>query len=256
MPTAAPSRWGASPWRGSLQQTFEIAEQIRRSGTAEDVCECLLRYTSRFGVTRLLCGLIPPPGLGRQDQRAHVLLEAWPAEWSQQYFASGYLYRDPTISLVKSACNPFVWSEIEQHCKVGPLARRIMQEAAEFRLREGLTFSFSSIEGWPIGFSLAGERFELDPRHHHAIQFASAYALARALEIARRFASHPTVHLSSRQRDVLLWASEGLTVAQIAERLGVTSHTVDMHLRLVRFKLGVTTTVQAVAEAFRSGLII
>lgn len=184
---------------------------------------------------------------------AHVLLDAWPAEWSQRYFSSGYLYNDPTIRLVSHGVDSFLWTEIDQHCNVLTLGRRIMQEAADFRLRQGLTLTFRTIEGHPIGFSFAGEHLELDPRQYGTIHLLAAYAIGRALEISRRL-KHATA-LSKRQHEVLFWASKGLKPHEIAEQLGISDHTADMHLRAVRQQFGVTSTLHAVAEAFRAGLI-
>ena len=187
---------------------------------------------------------------------AHVLLDAWPAEWSQRYFSSGYLYRDPAILLVKSGSDPFLWTEIDQKCKVSARGRQIMREAAEFRLQQGLTLAFASLEGRPIGFSVAGENLEPDPCQFRALQLLAAYAFSRAFEMAGRSTSHrPPVKLSPRQRETLCWASEGLKPDEIGKRMAISSHTADMHLRKAREKLGVTSSIHAVAEAFRLGLI-
>lgn len=248
------SGWGLRQLQ-SLDRTNEIVERIHRSQTCCELCDCLLHYTRNFGATKLLCGLIPVPGLGRRDQMDHVLIDAWPEEWSQRYFSSGYLYRDPTIRLVARGCAPFLWSELDERCNVSPLGRRIMQEATDFRLKHGLTLAFVSIEGRPIGFSLAGENLELDPRQYPTIQLLAACAVGRALEISGRSISRPGLPLSDRQLEVLIWASRGLKPHEIAEQLGISSHTADMHLRAVRQRLGVTSTLHAVAEGLRSGLI-
>jgi LuxR family quorum sensing-dependent transcriptional regulator len=229
--------------------------QIRGMRTADEVCASILSYTSGFGVTGLLAGVIPPPGAMRREQLAHVLLNAWPREWSSRYFAQGYLHRDPTIGLVRRASEPFIWSEIGERCELSASARRVMQEAMEFRLKDGLTLAFFSIERRPIGFSFAGERLELDPSQRQAVEFVAAYALAQAISICGGSAAGEIVKLSPRQHDALRWAAEGLTVDDIADRLGVSVHTADTHLRAVREKLGATSTIRAVAEAFRIGLI-
>ena len=59
--------------------------------------------------------------------------------------------------------------------------------------------------------------------------------------------------LSPRELDVLQLLSDGLTRAQIGERWGVSVGTVHDHLRLVHAKLGVRSTTQATAVAFRQG---
>ncbi|MCI2398424.1 LuxR family transcriptional regulator [Aliiroseovarius subalbicans] len=55
--------------------------------------------------------------------------------------------------------------------------------------------------------------------------------------------------LSERQREVLEWVADGKTNQDIATILGVKTATIEKHLRLVREKLGVETTAQAVLKA-------
>lgn len=56
--------------------------------------------------------------------------------------------------------------------------------------------------------------------------------------------------LTMRQREVLEWASEGKTVAEIATILGLTNPTVEKHLRLARETLDAATTAQAILKAY------
>ncbi|WP_081600455.1 MULTISPECIES: helix-turn-helix domain-containing protein [Brevundimonas] len=58
--------------------------------------------------------------------------------------------------------------------------------------------------------------------------------------------------LTSRQRECLTLAAEGLTSAAIGDRLGVSPRTVDEHLTSACVVLGVRTRIQAVAKLVRS----
>jgi len=55
--------------------------------------------------------------------------------------------------------------------------------------------------------------------------------------------------LSKRQREVLEWVSDGKTTKDTATILGLTSATVEKHLRKAREALQVDTTAQAVMKA-------
>lgn len=61
--------------------------------------------------------------------------------------------------------------------------------------------------------------------------------------------------LSNREIEVLSLCSRGLRYAEIAEVLGVSSHTVNAHLKNVYRKLMVRSRSEAVFEARRSGLL-
>jgi DNA-binding NarL/FixJ family response regulator len=61
--------------------------------------------------------------------------------------------------------------------------------------------------------------------------------------------------LTSRERQVLSVAAEGLTARQIAERLGVRERTVTTHLTRIYGKLGVRTRIAAIRTATAAGLV-
>lgn len=144
---------------------------------------------------------------------------------------------------------------MDEMCRVCPVGRRIMDEATEFKLCEGFTIPFATLERQAVGFSVAGEKLDPDPHDRLAFQFVAAYAFGCAAVLADRKRNTRPARLSPRQQDVLRWASEGLTVDEIADHLNISRNTADTHLRLVRERLGVTSTIHAVAEAFRRGLI-
>ena len=60
--------------------------------------------------------------------------------------------------------------------------------------------------------------------------------------------------LTPRERDCLALVAEGLRVAELAHRLGVSEATIDFHLANARRKLGARTRDQAVALALRAGV--
>jgi two-component system nitrate/nitrite response regulator NarL len=61
--------------------------------------------------------------------------------------------------------------------------------------------------------------------------------------------------VTSRQAEVLGFASHGLTSAEIAEQLGVSVTTVKTHFDNIYIRLGVSDKAAAVAAALRHGLI-
>ncbi|TJW01748.1 MAG: hypothetical protein E5W82_34410 [Mesorhizobium sp.] len=97
-------------WRRRLDDTFEFLNLVQKSSTQQEICRHLLCYAKRLGATNLLAGPIPPPRALKREQVSHVLLDAWPEEWSERYFSNGYLYRDPTIRLVNRGSSPFHWT--------------------------------------------------------------------------------------------------------------------------------------------------
>ena len=65
----------------------------------------------------------------------------------------------------------------------------------------------------------------------------------------------PVESLTPREFEVLRLVAEGLHNREIAERLGVTEHTVKFHLAAIFGKLGASTRTEAVRRGLRMGVI-
>jgi DNA-binding NarL/FixJ family response regulator len=61
--------------------------------------------------------------------------------------------------------------------------------------------------------------------------------------------------LSGREREVLVLVAEGLTNKQIAERLRISSNTVQGYVNLALNKLGAADRHEAIVMATQQGLI-
>ncbi len=83
-----------------------------------------------------------------------------------------------------------------------------------------------------------------------------------AESLAAVYSDHPleadaelSAEITSRETDVLKMLAEGLVTKDIAERLGISEHTVKFHISSILDKLGASTRTEAVTLGIRRGLI-
>jgi DNA-binding NarL/FixJ family response regulator len=85
--------------------------------------------------------------------------------------------------------------------------------------------------------------------------YLSSGVATRVMEIAAGRSTTSDLGLTAREREILTLLSEGRRPGEIAEVLFLSVKTVKNHLTAVYQKLGVETGAQAVAEAYRLGLV-
>ena len=91
------------------------------------------------------------------------------------------------------------------------------------------------------------------------IHGTSALSAPIAKMILEGFSRHGLVKelepLTTREEEVLRYLVKGLIKKEIADKLAISAHTVDMHLRSVYRKLHVSSQTEAVSKALRQGLV-
>ena len=125
---------------------------------------------------------------------------------------------------------------------------------------------FAALDAGASGFLLkdiSAERLFDAVRVVAAGEALLAPAVTRRLigEFARRRPAAPAeprrlAALTPRETEILRLIAEGLSNAEMAERLAVGAETVKTHVSRVLTKLGVRDRVQAVIAAYESGLVV
>jgi RNA polymerase sigma factor (sigma-70 family) len=116
-------------------------------------------------------------------------------------------------------------------------------------------------EGRLLAAGIPGaQSVELDSKNHVLLEHEPAWkrfcdAVRDFMELAPRSgADDPAfTELSPREREILLLIADGLSNADIAERLGISEKTVRNHVSNVFDKLGVWTRAQAIVFARERG---
>ncbi len=78
----------------------------------------------------------------------------------------------------------------------------------------------------------------------------------RIMQLAKQQpAASLSVPLTTREEEVLTYIAKGLNRTEIAQVLGVSSHTITAHVRSIYSKLDICSRAEAAVEARRRGLI-
>jgi len=240
--------------RTLLDRTLEFVKLVDAAQSPSEVASIVLKCAAPHGFEQVFAGTMPGARERAAKQRAHVILDHWPQSWLSRYFSRGYLVVDPTIKRVRAGAPAFYWRDLIE-TRDDPVAQRVMDEATDFGLRQGLTVSLLTLDGHAAGLSLAGGRIEHHPRLKGMMTLVASYALGQCFGLDKAARAAP-VDLTNREIDVLRWLAEGKSDRDISQILSISEHTVDKYLRSAFAKLGVANRASAVAKAIRARVIV
>lgn len=176
-------------------------------------------------------------------------------EWESQYSRNRYYDQDPIMLFALGNLMPESWSNIIRRSNLTPKQNKIIGEAKESGLGDGVIIPIHGPGGEFAVLSLthgenakqAGSNVELDDDtlHMFALRFHNMVRNRRETGPANIPAD-----LTSREIDVLFWTAEGKSSWDISQILGISESTVNFHINSAKRKLGVYSKPHAVAKMF------
>lgn len=184
-----------------------------------------------------------------------VIISGYPEAWRQHYETQGFQQHDPTVHHCARSVTPLVWSDLKL-AELPPASARVMRDARDFQLSSGISCPVQSAGGefgmLSVARGGAGEGTAYPLAELHLLTAHFHEALRRVVRIVEL----PTcLSLSSREKECLLWSSEGKTSWEISQILGIAERTVIFHLQNASDKLQVVNRQHAIARAISLGLI-
>lgn len=232
----------------------DFIEESNDAATPEALIAIFLKAVGELGFDRMIYAAVAnSPG---RDVREMAIFCTYPAEWVAYYIAQGYVRTDPVRRQCLAARRAFAWSEVASSPRVDPRHLRIMPEAAEAGLHDGVAVPFHGPGGETMGLGLASSVGGIEPLrllnriNVLATQFHIAYGA-----LTNPGPSDADVDISEREREILQWCLLGKSNAMIGDILGLSDKAIEYHLAKVFTKLGVSGRVPAVAKAVNLGLI-
>ena len=243
--------------RGIFVETvFDSVAEIKTCQNETDIFNILAKTSRIFGMTSFGVSGIPLPG---EDMKPYFLLNGWELEWQERYIENGYVHVDPVIQRCGHSIDPFAWKEAVQGRKLSAGAQKIMNEAQEFNMLHGYAIPVHSIQGQQAIVTFGTDHYELSEEDEDALHMIAIYAHAQL----RKLKGHvnkdkfprDVTRITPREKECVLWASEGKTNDDIAQIMSISRRMVEEHLARAGNKLDTCGKTHLVAESIRHGII-
>ncbi|MCV6587062.1 MAG: LuxR family transcriptional regulator [Marinibacterium sp.] len=213
---------------------------------------------AEYGFDRLLYGFTryrTETSLG--DPEDFTVLTNHEPAYVEMFVNQGLFFQSPMLHWALEHEGAGSWKLIQQMLDSRTLSveeKRVYDFNARMNVTAGYTISFKAISARSKGAIALCARPGLDQDEVDAIwdEFGTDIQVANNiahLKILTLPHSTPNRALTKRQREALEWVGDGKTTQDIALLMGLTSATVEKHLRLAREALSVETTAQAVLKA-------
>jgi LuxR family quorum sensing-dependent transcriptional regulator len=227
----------------SLNALGVFSEMLGTADTARTVTEALHWALRPFGVEACLIAQLAPT----TTSSPAILADLWPSAWSRHYFSQGLVARDPCAAQCLRSSQLFSWRSIAQK-RLQREERDVMETAADFGLRDGFCLPVHGATGETGVISLAGQSLEHSHRARFVIE-AAGYCSYQKLGRIQQASVRPV--LTKRQAEVCDWVAAGKSSADIATILGISTETVERHLKDSRARLGTANRVHTIVTAIR-----
>lgn len=201
------------------------------------------------------------PSIGLKS--THGLAASYSKEWLDYYNKRQYQHVDPVWKRLLQSPAPFFWGDVIDRIRLdtgipehqAKASLRVMDEAAEAGVADGIGISYVNGFGEVAAVALSRTKGVRERRYK---DMAEVFLLATFFHEKFRnfFAASKLPALTHREREVLLWASENKTDAEIASMLNITARTVRFHWNNIFQKFGVHGRMRAVILAIQYRLIV
>lgn len=193
---------------------------------------------------------------GIEREQSQWFLSSFSTSWGDHYRSHDYIGIDPLVRHASTSSLPIQW----QNCpRTAASEIKLFDEARQHGLSAGTTIPIHSATGEQGLLSLAYEKETHRLSMRHPSVMGQALMLCNYLHEAMRTLDAPKIsalpHITSRERECLLWAAVGKTAWETSQILHISERTVVFHLSNVAAKLGATNKRQTIARAVSLRLI-
>lgn len=197
------------------------------------------------------------PPIGAPDgQGPRMMAEGFPEALVARYLEERHYRNNPILAAARSELEPVYWEDALERARLSEGEQTFVAAFQAAGLGYGVGIPVYGPNGRDghcgLGFVAGVTRLPTATLRtfQWACQFAHLRYCALLLSTLR-----PTPRMSGREVEVLGWVARGKSNGSIAEILGISSHTVDAHLRRICLKLGVSDRISAAVRGIGVGLV-
>ncbi len=235
-------------------------EESNLAKSPEDVSRLFARVIKDFGYDQFCYSLLTDhPSLGLDA--GHGIAENYPGGWMAHYKANHYEKKDPVPRHAFINSKPFTWDSLCRTCELKPEQKKVMFEAKEARLLDGIAIPIYGHSGELAGVAMASSAGGVHPEKNlltktRALAFQFHLVYTELEKKDRPVEDIGNVHLTGREKEILLWAAAGKSDSVIADIIGVSHATIRFHMKNIFKKLNANERTLATVKAIRHGLIL
>ncbi|MEL6449849.1 MAG: LuxR family transcriptional regulator [Pseudomonadota bacterium] len=226
--------------------------------TIEELWEAHSRKMAQYGFDRLIYGFTRyRSGNSLGDPEDFIILTNHDRAYTDVFLGEQHYAHAPMVNWAlenEGACSWGILGQMLDTQTLSAAEKRVLEFNYSMGVTAGYTISFKSVSARSKGAIALTARpgmsqAEIDAvwaEHGRDIHLMNNVAHLKILTLPY---TAPNRSLTKRQREALEWVGDGKTMQDIAVLMGLTSATVEKHLRLAREALAVETTAQAVLKA-------
>jgi DNA-binding CsgD family transcriptional regulator len=194
--------------------------------------------------------VIHAPVMNHPDTTKNWAATTYPSSWQEIYQAKGYLSRNPVRQRTKISSVPFLLSSLEK--ELPKRDRELFVDCRACGMRDGYVVPVHGAWGQAVAIGFACQSLDAIANPGRTALQLLAYKLHHLFD-----QMHPQaeVRITRRERQVLQLLAQGRQNPEIADKLNVSDHSVEWHLRNIYRKLSVNNRTAAVVKAIQSSLL-
>ena len=232
-------------------RALEFVDAVEAARTSAEALNLFTQAIRQAGFSAyVMCGLPD----AQTDFSNRMIADGWPAGWSDLFHKDNLARYDPVERHCLRTVEPFTWQEAPV-AEDDTAGRSVMQRACDFGMVEGFCVPIHYGDGSGAAVSFGGERPQLDRGTRPALHLMALYAHHRVRSLLRPTPPPESRVLSSREREVLLWAKVGKTDWEIGIILNISERTARAHMQSAARKLNAVNRTSTIVNALRGGEI-